>query len=570
MARIGIALDLGTSGFRGQALDLDQNAMIISTAVTTRHPLPGANVMDHLHFAIELGLERAHEVMIHAVNKVIDALRIRNDEVVRLAVCGNPIQLSLFQQMEIRDLAYAGKHKLEALGVVAPKRDARIIKAWEICGLDLPADTDVLIPPAVRHEIGADALAMMIQTGMLEKNEIAIATDYGTNAEMALVVNKIVYTGSTAAGPALEGQHIKDGLLALPGAICDVAFVPAIAGDRDCLEISGQDRPLKGGLKTFVLDQAMAVQPGDTIDPSTGTLIEKGSITAEGITGTGVVALVNQGIESGLIRLPKIMTQDAAVHLSNGVTFIQKDLEAAGKAIGAIRAGHIALCQAAGIGLDDIETAYMCGATGTYVDAIKAQRVGMIPKGVKRIYQIGNSSLAMACDMVRNVDELWRMEQIADELRQHHCMFADSRTFERIYILELSYWTEGMPMDQYHRFLKKFGLPPLNETQVISQVIKTVHQDIPDFGITGLRIISSVGEQKTIVFKGCIGCNACVEECPENALCLAEKGNDVAITLDLARCMGLACTRCEKNCPENVFVLKKMILNNSTFNVTGF
>ena len=570
MARIGIALDLGTSGFRGQALDLDQNGIIISTAVTTRHPLPGANVMDHLHFAIELGLERAHEVMVHAVNTVIDHLRIKNGDVVRLAVCGNPIQLSLFQQIEIRDLAYAGKHKLEALGVVAPKRDARIIKACEISGLNLPADADILIPPVVRHEIGADALAMMIQTGMLEKDEIAIATDYGTNAEMALMVNKIVYTGSTAAGPALEGQHIKDGLLALPGAICDVAFVPGIDGDDSSLETSGQDSLLKGSLKTFVLDRTMAVQAGDTIDPSTGTLIEKGKVKAEGITGTGVVALVDQGLEAGLIRLPKIMTSDAAVHLSDGVTFIEKDLKEAGKAIGAIRAGHIALCQAAKIGLDDIETAYMCGASGTYVDAIKAQKVGMIPKGVKRIYQIGNSSLAMACDMVRNVDELWHMEQIAAELRQHHCMFADSRTFERIYILELSYWTEGMPMDQYHRFLKKFGVPALNETRVISEVIKTVHQDIPDLGIKGLRIISNIGEQKTIVFKGCTGCNACIEGCPENALCLEEKENNFAITLDLARCMGLACTRCEKSCQENVFVLKKMILNNSTFRVTGF
>ena len=57
MARLGIALDLGTSGFRGQAVDLDKQGSILSTAVTTRHPLPGANVMDHLHIAIELGLD---------------------------------------------------------------------------------------------------------------------------------------------------------------------------------------------------------------------------------------------------------------------------------------------------------------------------------------------------------------------------------------------------------------------------------------------------------------------------------------------------------------------------------
>ncbi|MCK4784710.1 MAG: hypothetical protein KAV87_13240, partial [Desulfobacteraceae bacterium] len=85
MARLGIALDLGTSGFRGQAIDLDQNGMILSTAVSTRHPLPGANVMDHLHFALEVGLDWAHEVVVHAVNQVIDNLRIEKGEVVRLA-----------------------------------------------------------------------------------------------------------------------------------------------------------------------------------------------------------------------------------------------------------------------------------------------------------------------------------------------------------------------------------------------------------------------------------------------------------------------------------------------------
>jgi methylamine methyltransferase corrinoid protein reductive activase len=180
MAKLGIALDLGTSGFRGHAIDLDQNGIILSTAVTTRHPLPGANVIDHLHFALEVGLERAHGVMVHAANKVIDNLRIEKANVVRLAVCGNPIQVSLFEEIEFRDLAYAGKKKLASLGVTAPKRDAHIVKARQISGLDLPEDADIMIPPAVRHEIGADALAMMIQTGMLEKEEVAIVTDYGT------------------------------------------------------------------------------------------------------------------------------------------------------------------------------------------------------------------------------------------------------------------------------------------------------------------------------------------------------------------------------------------------------
>lgn len=560
MAKLGIALDLGTSGFRGQAIDLDRNGQILSTAVTTRHPLPGANVIDHLHFAIEVGLNHAHDVVVQAVNRVIDNLRIKKDQVVRLAVCGNPIQLSLFQEIEIRDLAYAGKRKLEALGVIPPKRDAQIVKAQEIRGLDLLPAVDVIIPPAVQHEIGADALAMMIQTGMLEKDEIAIVTDYGTNAEMALIVKGTVYTGSTAAGPALEGQQIEDGLLALPGAISDVEFEP----DENFLPSSSRstplnDNPLNGKLKTYVLSTEMTALSGDTVDPTTGKRLAKGELEAVGITGTGVVGLISQGLKAHLIRIPHIDTFDKQIHLPNDLKFTEKDLLEAGKAIGSLRAGHITLCQEAGIQFEDIETAYMSGASGTYVDALKAQEIGMIPAKVKRIYQVGNTSLAMARDIIRDVDQLWEMKKIADDLRQHHCMFAASKIFEKVYILELSYWTEGMPLAQYQKFLKRYGFPPLQEVTAIPEVIKTVERDIPDLGIMGLKIISDIGEKKSIIFEGCLGDGACVDVCPENALEMNEVGDDFQLTIDLALCDGVACRRCDRACSEKVFDLVKLV-----------
>ena len=163
----------------------------------------------------------------------------------------------------------------------------------------------------------------------------------------------------------------------------------------------------------------------------------------------------------------------------------------------------------------------------------------------------------MAVDMVRNMDELWHMKRIANDLRQHHCMFANSKVFEKVYVLELSYWTQGMPINQYQQFLKKFGLPPLKETGMIPEVIKTVQKDIPELGIKGLEIISDIGENKTVAFEGCIGCEACIEECPENALSMEEEEGDFSIIMDLARCNGLACRRCEKACQEKVFLQKK-------------
>jgi methylamine methyltransferase corrinoid protein reductive activase len=554
MAKLGIALDLGTSGFRGHAIDLDQNGMILSTAVTTRHPLPGANVIDHLHFALEVGLESAHGVVVHAANRLIDDLGIDKNEVVRLAVCGNPIQLSLFEGIEFRDLAYAGKRKLASLGVVAPKRDAHVVKARQIGGLDLPADAEIIIPPAVRHEIGADALAMMIQTGMLEKEEIAIVTDYGTNAEMALVYKGTVYTGSTAAGPALEGQQIEDGLLALPGAISDIDFeVEENTANAGFNRIAGANKPVPGYLKAYVLNHEMSARPADRVDPANGNVVEAGEIEAVGITGTGVIAMLSQGLKAKLIQIPRINTPDTEIHLPNGIKFTEKDLLEAGKAIGSVRAGHITLCQAAGIQLGDIETAYMSGASGTYVDALKAQDIGMIPARVKRIYQAGNTSLAMARDMVRDVGHLWKMKQVADDLRQHHCMFAESKVFEKVYILELSYWTEGMPVSQYQKFLKKYGLPAIQEVADTPEVIKTVAKDIPDLGVMGLSIITDIGDRRSVCVEGCLVCHDCIEECPENALSLDEFDEGCAITINLALCDGVACRRCERSCSEKVF-----------------
>ena len=397
---------------------------------------------------------------------------------------------------------------------------------------------------------------------MLEKDEIAIATDYGTNAEMALIHKGTVYTGSTAAGPALEGQQIEHGILALPGAISDVAILKT---DPDkSIPTNSQSAGSAVRLMTWVLDHDMTAHAGDVVDPGTGKLLDRGRLEALGITGTGVIALISEGLKQGLIKIPEIQTPDGKIHLPNGIGFTRKDLLEAGKAIGAIRAGHITLCQEAGISSDEVETAYMSGASGTYVDAIKAQRIGMIPPGVKRIYQVGNTSLAMARDLVMNPDDLWRMKDIAEHLRQHHCMFASSKTFERVFILELSYWTDGMSMEHYQNFLKKFKIPHLKEVTRKPTVIKTDEKDIADPGVLGLRIIPDIGERRTTIFEGCVGDSFCVSECPEHALTIEEQEKKFRITQDLALCNGVACRRCEKSCKENCFDWTKLITSTDS------
>ncbi len=111
----GIAIDVGTSGTRMHAVDLESKK-IISTAITVRHPVPGANVMDHLTFCIEVNQDVAHQLLIDTSNKLMKMLDIDLNKVERVAICGNPIQLSMYQNMEVRDLAFAMPNALKSRG----------------------------------------------------------------------------------------------------------------------------------------------------------------------------------------------------------------------------------------------------------------------------------------------------------------------------------------------------------------------------------------------------------------------------------------------------------------------
>jgi Uncharacterized metal-binding protein len=532
----GIALDLGTSGFRSHLVDLDKNAKILSTAVTVRHPLPGANIMDHLHFWMSSGSDIGHRIIMQTVT---DLISLYGSDIVpqikKMSICGNPIQLSLFENIEIRDLAFAGKNKLKKMGVVSPDRSGHITTAGDIGMIGFNPEMEVLIPPAIEHEIGADALAMIIKSKMLEKKQTCMVTDYGTNAEMGLYHDGELYSGSAAAGPAMEGQSIKDGMLASPHAISDVDL--------------GKD----GLWNNHILDDKMIPVVMSSVDPLTGREVKIMDYDAYGITGTGVVSAMAVGLQSGIIALPHVNTPDGNIKFANGVKFTAEDVQEAGKAMGAIRAGHRTLMQEVGLKDDDIKVMYMSGASGTYVDPIKAQMCGMIPRVLDEVYQLGNTSLMMAHDLLKNDETLDEMQSVADSISANHIMFATSNTFEKMYVLELAYWTEGMPFEMYNEMLQYEGIPSLPDIRIPKKSVRTVKSDIPDMG-SGLYTLQNVGMKMYGRFEGCTGCKKCEKGCPEKALTvskLEQKKFQICVRSDL--CLGTACKACEMNCPEKVY-----------------
>ena len=526
----GISMDIGTSGTRAHAVDLS-DGRIIATAMTSCHPLPGANIMDHLTFCINVGSGLAHDILMDTANKVIRNLHIDLNRVERVSICGNPIQLSLFQGIPVDDLAFAGENAHKARNIKQQKRDAGVFDASAV-GLQVPDGTELYVPPAIRHEIGADALAMMYKSGFLDQKENCMVTDYGTNAEMALKVGDEIYTGSAAAGPAMEGQSIKHGMLAAPGAISDLEY--------------------NFRWMCKVLDDRMDVRDGDSFDFGLEMMIDEGEMhgKAKGITGTGVVAAVDAVMESNLWNKGKITTSDGKLHLQDGIYIDSHDVSEACKAIGAMRAGHFALVEHAGIRFDDLRIMYMAGASGTYVDAVKAREVGLLPPSCTEIYQFGNTSLSMATDILRDPDLLDELQEIANRIRSNHIMFATDKVFEEIYLQELAYWDEGMTLEMYNENLAHAGIQPLPKPRGTPNVHRIAARDIPDYGTYGLTIMDDIGTELTGRFDGCTKCGRCVKECPEQALSMDKDGT---FRVQTKKCLGTACYRCQMQCPQGVY-----------------
>ena len=516
MTRYAIALDIGTSGIRGQLLDLD-NHKVVRTCITTRNPIPGCNVMDHMSFAIQYNQGLAHQILVDAVKRIIS--KLSQDRPERIAVCGNPIQLSLFEGIDIRDLAYAGENKLKLEGIERKDRAGHVTDG-EFLGLP---GVQVIIPPAVRHEIGADALAMMLKSGFLD-DDYCMVTDYGTNAEMALKVGDKIYTGSAAAGPAMEGQQIGSGMIAGPGALSDLVREPI-------------------GWRSKVLNDRLVPQDGPVLNIRSDMTMNEGAVPS-GITGTGVVALVYACQKDDRVEDAKI--RNDSVRITRRIKFTTNDYKEAGKALGAIRAGHLTLMITAGVDPQEIGKMYMAGASGTYVDPVKAKAVGLVPPDSKKVYQVGNTSLELAKDLAFNPDMLKELEELRKKLVTDHIMFASCDTFRDLYTYEFGYWNDGMPLNRYRRGLERYGVEGYLDRETPTDITKLYETDIHDMGESlDILDLSPIMTSKW----DCSACGKCVNGCPEKALSLS----DGVFSIRTGYCLGTSCQRCQENCPEHKF-----------------
>ncbi|MGD0752548.1 MAG: ASKHA domain-containing protein [Anaerolineales bacterium] len=365
---LGFAVDLGTTKLAGYLVDLTNGETLASAGAMNPQIAFGEDVMARISHSMSKpeGGEQLRTVIVAALNAMAGDLCAKINrspsDIADAVVVGNTAMHHLFLGLPVRQLGLAPYVPAESAALDIP--------ADEI-GCDLAPGANVHLLPNIAGFVGADHVAMILGSGMLDHEGIVLGMDIGTNTEISLIANGKHYACSTASGPAFEGAHIRHGMRAGPGAIEKV-----LIRDGQILLQTIDNQPAVGLCGSGILDLVAQMHKAGMIN-SRGALDDSGN---------------NPRVRPGS-RGAEFIVISAEENHGAEITFSRSDINEIQLAKGAMRTGVNLLLQKAGVQEQEIEAVFIAGAFGTYLDVQSGIDIGMFPRLEKeRFVQVGNAA----------------------------------------------------------------------------------------------------------------------------------------------------------------------------------
>jgi uncharacterized 2Fe-2S/4Fe-4S cluster protein (DUF4445 family) len=358
----GVAIDIGTTSLVFYLVNLITGTIVETKASLNPQAKYGADVISRIQFTTsdKKGLHILQNEIISAINReLIDLVQfagISVNEIIKIVIAGNTTMLHL--------LLGADPLSLAMVPFKAQFLDEQILQGKDL-KLNCFPEAEIKLLPSISAYVGADIVAGLASIGPSDIYRNYLFMDIGTNGELALVTGDRIWCCSTAAGPAFEGARISCGMGAVEGAIS--AF-----GDEGYIVI-GDEKP--AGLCGSGLIDLVA------------WLFSNGKIDSEGILKS----------EFEIVPASESLTGQA-------ITINQTDVREVQLAKSAIASGIKILMRQAGRAFDQIDTLFLAGGFGNYINIESAVRIGLIPVEMKeRIIPIGNTSATGALAALKSV-----------------------------------------------------------------------------------------------------------------------------------------------------------------------
>ena len=142
---------------------------------------------------------------------------IELNDILEVVLVGNPVMHHLFLGIDPTELGGAPFALATGLPITCPAREL---------DLKLNPGAWAYVLPCIAGHVGADTAGVVLSEAPHESDEIMLAVDVGTNAEIVLGSKARLLACSSPTGPAFEGAQISSGQRAAPGAIERIRIDP--------------------------------------------------------------------------------------------------------------------------------------------------------------------------------------------------------------------------------------------------------------------------------------------------------------------------------------------------------
>jgi len=386
----GLAVDVGTTTVVAQLIHLKSGNVL---GVAGSHNLQarfGEDVISRMIYACgkEGGLHPLHQAIIENINHLIKSLSTEKGV--------NPLDITAVVASGNTTMS----HMLLSLIPCSIRVDPYVptantypqVRAREL-GIDIHPEGIVELVPGVASYVGGDIVAGIIACGMADRPEVRALIDVGTNGEIAVGNNEWMVCCSASAGPAFEGGGIKHGMRATRGAI-----------------------------------EKLVISDGQVQYKSIG----KGKV--KGICGSGLIDVLYELARNYLIdgegkfhfspQDKRFVEKDGEIQFTlapadetetgHEIVITQPDISHLIRSKGAVYAAIKSLMDYVGLKFEAIETFFVAGGFGSYLDIPKAVGIGLLPDIERaRIQFVGNSSLMGARMCLLSTHTMERAAQIA-------------------------------------------------------------------------------------------------------------------------------------------------------------
>jgi len=398
---LGLAVDVGTTTVVAGLVNLINGQTLATASQINPQIVFGEDVISRIQYSTSQnqGLRELQDIIINGLNELIVQLcakaNVNQNQIYEMTAAGNATMQHLLLGVPVAQIAQAP--------YVAAFSEAVNVSAAQL-NVQIHPEANVFVMPGVAAHVGGDTVAVALAAALRQSDKINLAIDIGTNGEILLGNRDRLLACSTAAGPALEGARIRQGMRAAVGAIdrvqIDQTVEINVIGDVKPTGLcgSGLIDAVAELLRRRILDPSGKLLSPDELPDTIPPDLQKRIITLETQTAF-VLATSDQSGQADPILLT------------------QRDVREVQLAKAAIAAGIRMLFAELQIEVEDIGRIYLAGAFGNYIQPAAALGIGLLPYlESAKIQPIGNAAFAGAQAVLLSRQARRHAEQLAREI----------------------------------------------------------------------------------------------------------------------------------------------------------